>query len=96
MAFSSNLLSYLRSSVSKTSKALEINRSLLLEDNKIYVVRDSILDVIDVSPVYFSDKKVVLKNVPNGETIIAKPVAGAYIGMLVKIYGTASSEKSTK
>ena len=76
--------------------AIEINRSLLLEDNKIYVVRDSILDVIDVSPVYFSDKKVVLKNVPNGETIIAKPVAGAYIGMLVKIYGTASSEKSTK
>ncbi len=68
------------------SNALEIDRSLLLEDNQIYVVRDSILDVLDVRPVYFSDKKVVLKDIPNGETIVSKPVAGAYPGMLVKVY----------
>ena len=66
--------------------AIEIDRNLLLENNQIFVVRDSLLDVIDVMPVYFSDKKVVLKNVPDGTSILTKPVVGAYAGMLVKKY----------
>ncbi len=72
--------------------AIEIDRTLLTENNQIYVVRDTILDIIDVSPVHFTDKSVVLKNVPNGETIISKPVVGAYAGMLVKVYGTETPE----
>lgn len=65
--------------------AIEINRGLLLENNQIFIVRDSVLDLLEVTPVYFSDKKVVLKNIPNGTVIIARPVVGAYAGMLVKI-----------
>lgn len=76
--------------------AIEVNRSLLTDKNQIFVLRDSILDVIDVTPVYFSDKKVVLKDVPNGELIVSKPVVGAYAGMLVKVYGSDTSEKDTK
>jgi len=64
--------------------AIEIDRNLLLESNEIYVVNDSILRVIPVKPVYFSSTKVVLKNVPDGEVILNKPVPGAYAGMLVK------------
>ncbi|MDB4270692.1 efflux RND transporter periplasmic adaptor subunit [bacterium] len=66
--------------------AIQIDRSLLLENNQIFVVRDSVLDLIDVKPVYFSDKKVVLKEVPEGTTIVIRPVVGAYAGMLVKKY----------
>jgi len=66
--------------------AIEIDRSLLLEGDKIFIVRDSVLDIIDVKPVYFSDKKVVLKDVPNGTVIMSKPLLGAYTGMAVKIY----------
>ena len=66
--------------------AIEINRSLLLETEQIYVVRDSVLDLIPVKPVYFSDNKVVLKDVPDGITILSKPVMGAYAGMLVKVF----------
>jgi len=66
--------------------AIEIDRGLLLEDNKIFVVRDTILDIIDVKPVYFSDRTVVLKDVPDGLTIVSKPVVGAYAGMLVKVF----------
>lgn len=72
--------------------AIEIDRNLLLENNQIFIVRDTILDVIDVKPVYFSDKKVVLKEVPNGLTLVSKPVVGAYPGMLVKIYEEQTSE----
>lgn len=72
--------------------AYEIDRSLLLENDQIYVVRDSIIDVLDVKPVYFSEKTVVLKDVPENETVVAKPVAGAYPGMLVKVYRGDSKE----
>ena len=70
----------------KEENAIEIDRSLLLEDNRIFVVRDSVLDVIDVRPIYFSDKRVVLKDIPDGTTIMSKPLIGAYTGMSVKIY----------
>ena len=66
--------------------AIEIDRSLLQENNQIFVVRDSILDLIDVKPVFFSDKKVVVKDVPDGTVIMAKPLLGAYTGMAVKIF----------
>jgi len=70
----------------KEENAIQVDRNLLLEGNKIFIVRDSILDVIDVLPVYFSNKSVVLKEVPNGITIMSKPLSGAYTGMAVKIY----------
>lgn len=75
--------------------AIEINRNLLLDNNQIFVVRDTILDIIDAKPVYFSDTKVVLKNVPNGTVILDKPVPGAYAGMLVKPFET-SVKKTNK
>ena len=79
-------------SAKKETDAIEVDRGLLREDDKIFVVRDSILDLIDVKPVYFSNKKVVLKNVPDGLTIVSKPVVGAYAGMLVKIYDEKTSD----
>jgi len=39
-----------------------------------------------VRPVYFTDKSVVLKDVPEGMIIVSKPVVGAYSGMLVKVF----------
>ena len=66
--------------------AIEIDRALLLENDKIFVVRDTVLDLMDVNPVYYSDKTVVLKEVPDGTAMVARPVVGAYAGMLVKVY----------
>ncbi|EAR00576.1 efflux RND transporter periplasmic adaptor subunit [Maribacter sp. HTCC2170] len=77
-------------------EAIEIDRNLLLENNQMFIVRDSILDLIDVDPVYFSDKKVVLKGVPNGTTILSKPLMGAYTGMLVKKYEAKANVESAK
>ena len=66
--------------------AIEVDRSLLQANNQIFIVRDSILDLIDVKPVYFSDRRVVLKEVPDGTVIMAKPLLGAYTGMAVKVF----------
>ncbi|WP_411893628.1 efflux RND transporter periplasmic adaptor subunit [Winogradskyella sp. A2] len=81
--------------------AFEINRNLMLDGDQIFVLRDSILDVIDVQPIYYSDTKVVLKTIPDGTVILAKPVPGSYAGMLVKPYQSdlkeiSSSEKQDK
>ncbi len=70
----------------KEENAIEIDRGLLQEGDKIFIVRDSILDVIEVTPVYFSDKKVVLKGIPDKTVILSKSVPGAYAGMLIKVF----------
>ncbi|MDG1728521.1 MAG: HlyD family efflux transporter periplasmic adaptor subunit [Algibacter sp.] len=77
---------YLEASLNakEEQNAIEIDRNLLSENDEIFIVRDSVLDVISAKPVYFSDTKVVLKNVANGTVILKKTVPGAYAGMLVK------------
>ena len=72
--------------VKQEENAIEIDRNLLLENNEIFVVRDSLLDVVPVKPIYFSDTKVVLKDVPNGTIILSRPLQGAFVGLLVKKY----------
>lgn len=74
---------------------IEIDRNLFLEGQEIFIVRDSVLDMIPAKPVHFSDTKVVLKNVPNGTVILKKAVPGAYAGMLVKPF-KSSLKKASK
>lgn len=75
----------------KVENAIEIDRNLLLDSEEIFVVNDSLLDVISVKPVHFSSEKVVLREVPNGTIILRKPVPGAYAGMHVKAAKDISS-----
>ncbi|MFI8379247.1 efflux RND transporter periplasmic adaptor subunit [Leeuwenhoekiella sp. NPDC079379] len=66
--------------------AISIPRQLLVDNSQIYIIRDGLLDLIDVNPVYFSDKEVIIKGVPDGTQYLSKSVPGAYAGMRVKIY----------
>ncbi|MEP0264865.1 HlyD family efflux transporter periplasmic adaptor subunit [Dokdonia sp.] len=68
------------------ANAVNLNRTLLQPNDQLFVVRDSILDLIDVKPVYFSERSMIVKGIPNGTTIVSKPIPGAYAGMLVQIY----------
>ncbi len=80
----------------KEAKAIAIDRSLLQRDHKVFVVRDSVLDLIDTTPVFFSDKKVVIKGVRDGTLLMSKNIPGAYVGMLVRIYKGKEAAASTK
>ncbi|HEY5689690.1 MAG TPA: efflux RND transporter periplasmic adaptor subunit [Yeosuana sp.] len=77
---------YLEANISgeTVESAIEIDRNLLLDDLKIFVVNNEILNVIPVKPVYFSETKMVVQGVPDGTIILKKTVPGAYAGMLVK------------
>ncbi len=65
--------------------AYEIDRKLLFNENKVFVVEDSTLAMATVQPVYFDTDHVVIKGLPNGTALLAKSVPGAYEGMAVKI-----------
>ncbi|MCH4824429.1 HlyD family efflux transporter periplasmic adaptor subunit [Gramella lutea] len=67
--------------------AIEIPRELLVERSKVFVVRDSTLNLVDINPVYFTNNTVVIKGLDNGTIILSANVPGAYSGMLVKIEG---------
>lgn len=64
--------------------AIEIPRELLIERSKVYVVRDSVLVLEDVTPVYFSSKSVVIKGLEDGTQLVSAPVPGAHPGMAVQ------------
>ena len=67
-------------------ESMEISRSLLVDESKIYILQDSSLQLVEVKPVFFNQKTVVIKGLQDGQTIISKAVPGAYSGMEVKKY----------
>jgi len=67
--------------------AIEIPRELLVERSKVYVVKDSMLNLVNINPVYFTNNTVVIKGLEDGTQILSANVPGAYSGMLVKIEG---------
>ena len=66
--------------------AIEIPRKLLTEQGELYVVRDTILDLIPVNPVFFTEETAVLKGVPEGTVYVTRAIPGAYPGMVVQPY----------
>lgn len=66
--------------------AIEIPRYLLVDESKVYIVRDNALQLVQVEPVFFNEKTVIVKGLENGQKIISKNVPGAYSGMEVNVY----------
>lgn len=66
--------------------AYRIARKLLVNNQSVYVLKDSVLDLIDVNPVYFDEKTVVVKGLENGTTILNRTVPGAHVGMKVQVH----------
>jgi len=80
--------------VAKNEKnAYEMPRKLLINNESVFVFKDSILELIKVNPVYFKDKTVVIKGLENGTKVLSKNVPGAYEGMLVKVFNENKKEK---
>jgi len=65
--------------------AYSLDRSLLLQGDMIYIVRDSILDLLQVRPIHLGDRRVVLQGVPDGSLVLKRPVIGAHNGMKVQV-----------
>lgn len=69
----------------------EVNRKLLVENDKLFVVRDTVLDLVTVEPIYFKENTAVVKGLEDGALLMAKAVPGAYVGMRVKVFSDEES-----
>jgi len=78
----------------RVTQAISIDRKLLVDQNQLYIVRDTVLDLVKVNPVYTSEDKAVIKGLEDGVKMINKPVSGAYAGMPVKIFQEKEQDKS--
>jgi len=78
---------YLRTvlEVQSVEQAVEVDRSLLLDSNELFVIRDGILDLITVTPVHFNENTVIVQGVEEGEVLLDKPLPGAQKNMPVKV-----------
>lgn len=65
--------------------AFQVARNLLIENSKVYIVKDSILDLITIKPVFENKNSVIIKGLEDGTLLLSKPVPGAHAGMLVKV-----------
>lgn len=63
----------------------EVARKLVTNNNKLYYVRDSTIQLIDMTPVYFKENTVVVRDLPDGIKLLKNTIPGAYAGMKVKI-----------
>lgn len=77
----------------KEKNAYEMPRKLLVNNESVYVFKDSVLDLVKVIPVYFKDKTVVIKGLKNGTKVLSKNVPGAYTGMAVKVFEQNTKQK---
>jgi len=79
--------------VKEEKDAYEMPRKLLVNNENVFVVKDSVLDLVRVNPVYYKDKSVVIKGLKNGTKVLAKNVPGAYVGMVVKVFNKNTTQQ---
>ncbi len=83
-----------RMNAREEENAIEIPRELLIDRSQVFVVRDSVLKLQKVNPVFFSQKTVVVKGLENGTKILSASVPGAYSGMLVNVQTEQDTSKT--
>ena len=66
--------------------AILMSRKLLIDESSIYAVKDGLLVLLDVRPVYFMPNKMVVRGIADGSMVLTQPVAGAHSGMMVQVF----------
>lgn len=61
----------------------EIDRKLLVGNDNIYEIKDSILRLTQVQPVYYKENTVLVRGLADGSRILTNAVPGAHDGMII-------------
>ena len=78
---------YMEANIAARSEknALEIPRTLLINEKELFVVENGKLVSREVETVYYTDKTAVIKGLKDGVMMLTRNVPGAYSGMEVSI-----------
>ena len=91
---------YLRGQISAPAiqNAIEIDRSLLIDNDQVYqVLNDTLLQLIKVQPLQIREKTAVIAGLPDDTQLLKNVFPNAFSGMKVKIKkaGAVQNEEST-
>jgi multidrug efflux pump subunit AcrA (membrane-fusion protein) len=87
---------YLRGEVTASTidNAFKLPRPLLMDQQAVFVVRDSFLRLETVQVVKITDEAAIVKGLKNGTPLLAQPIPDAYDGMKVKVSSKNSAQSS--
>jgi membrane fusion protein (multidrug efflux system) len=76
---------FLNASISAKPKqnAFELPRSLLIDDTNLYIVKDSVLQVVAISIIHTTTESIIIRGLEDGTDVVIRPVAGGYNGLQV-------------
>lgn len=79
---------YLEANIqAKSAKnAFEIPRNLLVDNSKVYIIKNNALALAKIDIVFENKDSLVIRGLPNGTLILSKMIPGAYSGMHIKIF----------
>ncbi|MCB0755079.1 MAG: HlyD family efflux transporter periplasmic adaptor subunit [Flavobacteriales bacterium] len=66
--------------------AFAIDRSVLFEEDQVYIAKDTLLVQYQVEPLYLNEKTVVVRGLKDGDEVLTKMPPSAYPGMKISIY----------
>ena len=70
----------------KAKNVIEIDRSLIVDETKVYtVVNDSLLGTKSIDVLHFNENTAIVSGLKNGDKILSKLIPGAYEGMKVNV-----------
>ena len=74
--------------VQKIDHAFEVNRSLVVNQNQLFIVKDSILTLLPINILHKGEKNLVVNGLTDGMLFVDRPIPNAYQGMKVALQRT--------
>jgi membrane fusion protein (multidrug efflux system) len=65
--------------------AFEIERSVIFNENQVYVIEDSVLVQKTIEPLHFKDRTVVVRGLTDNQLVLSKMAPGSFPGMKVVV-----------
>jgi len=66
--------------------AFEISRASLIDNQQVYVVKDSMLVLKSIKTAYFNQTTAIISGLKDGEVVLTKVPPAAFEGMKVIVY----------
>ena len=70
---------------SSIANATRIDRDMLVNQNSVYVVRDTTLELYPVDVIKYTDDEVIVRGLPDGTPVLDAKVPGAFEGLRVEV-----------
>ena len=69
----------------KVTDVFEINRSLIVDENHVFLVKDSLLVKQPISVIHSNENTLIIKGLKDSSELVSIPVPGGYQGMKVAV-----------